>query len=364
MSKATKQKKSLLDIDISFKKVSLTQKALLAQHLSVMLKAGLTLPEAIEIIQGQSTGRLKKILKGVLLSINSGQSLSASFARYPDVFSRLFINATRAGEVSGSLEENMSNVAEQMEKDRDLRAKIQGAMLYPVVISLVAFCMGLAMAFVVLPKITPLFEGLKTDLPASTRILIWFSKIVQEQGVLLLLCMVIFIVAFVWFIKQKFSQPITHSLLLKIPIIKKLIKESNLARFCRTLGMLIKSGLNIDEALEITKTTLGNYYYQQSISEVSRRVSKGSKITEALVDFKDLYPEIAIQMIKVGEKSGNLEETLFYLASFYEKEVDNSAKSLSIVIEPIMLIVIGVLVAFLALSIITPIYQITGTVQM
>jgi len=364
MSNKTKQKKSLLDLDISFKKVSMTQKALLAQHLSVMLKAGLTLPEALEIIQAQSTGKLKKVLKGVLLSITSGQSLSDSFSRYPTVFSGLFINATRAGEVSGSLEENMSNVAEQMEKDRELRSKIQGAMLYPVVISFVAFGMGLAMAFVVLPKITPLFEGLKTDLPSSTRALIWFSKIIQEQGVWLLLCLVIFMTTFVWFIKQKFSRPITHSILLKTPIIKKIIKESNLARFCRTLGMLIKSGLNIDEALEITKTTLGNYYYYQSVSEISRRVSKGSKITEALVDFKDLYPEIAIQMIKVGERSGNLEETLFYLAGFYEKEVDNSAKSLSVVIEPIMLIVIGVVVAFLALSIITPIYQITGSVQM
>lgn len=358
-----KQKKSLLDFDISVKGVSLTQKALFAKHLSVMLKAGLTLPEALAIIQDQASGKFKKVLSAILVSVRSGQSLSSSFARYPKIFSGLFINVTRAGEVSGSLEENLSNIAEQLEKDRDLKSKIQGAMLYPVVVSMVAFGMGLAISFFVLPKITPLFEGLKIDLPITTQGLIWFSNLIREHGFWLMSGIITFFVLFIWLIRQKFSEPVTHWVLLRAPIIKKIVRESNLARFSRTLAMLTKSGLNIDEALEITKTTLGNYYFRKSIADVSRRVSKGSKITVALCEYEDLYPKITTQMIKVGEKSGKLEETLFYLADFYEKEVDNATKSLSTVIEPIMLIIIGLLVAFLALSIITPIYEITGGVK-
>ncbi|MFH1522570.1 MAG: type II secretion system F family protein [Patescibacteria group bacterium] len=357
------KKKIILDFDISIGGVNLTQKAILARHLSIMLKAGLTLSEALEISLEQAAGKLKKVLAGVYTSIQSGQSLTNSLARYPKVFSEMFVSIVRAGEISGTLEENLTNIADQLEKERELNSKIKGAMLYPMVVSIAAFGLGLAMAFLVLPKITPLFEGLKIDLPFTTRALIWFSHLIEEQGLILFLGLTGFFIFMFWLVKKKFSRPVTHWFFLHLPIIKKITRYSNLSRFCGSLGIQLKSGLNIDEAMEIAKTTLGNYYYQQSLNKISLTVSKGTKLSEQLAYYDKLYPKLTTRMIKVGEETGKLDETLLFLAHFYEVEVDNSTKSLSTAIEPVLLIIIGLVVGFLALSIITPIYEITGNVQ-
>lgn len=363
MANKKEDKKSILNFNISIGRVSLVQKAIFARNLSLMLKSGLTLTEAIEITHQQATGKLKKVLVGVFSSIKSGQSLADSFNRYPRVFSNMFIDVTRAGELSGNLEGNLSNIADHLEKEKDLISKIRGAIFYPVMVFIAAFGLGLAMAFFVLPKITPLFEGLKTELPITTRALIWISGMIRDHGTILLVSLIGIVIILIWLVRRKFSQPFTHWLLLNIPLIKKIVCYTNLARFCRILSTLLKSGLNIDEAMEITKKTLGNIYYQRSLNYVSRQVSRGNKLASSLERSPKLYPLLTTRMIRVGEKSGNLDETLSYLADFYDTEVNNLTKSLSTIIEPILLIVIGLAVAFLALSIITPIYQITGNVR-
>jgi len=359
-----KQNKSKnLNKDISFGRVGLAQKALLAKHLSVMLKSGLTITESLSIALDSSSGSLRKTLQGVLKSVESGQPLSSSFERYPKVFSGLFISATHAGESSGTLGENLEHLAEQLEKDKELVAKIKGAMLYPIVVLIAAFFLGLAMAFLVLPKITPLFEGLKMDLPVTTRGLIWFSHFVQDYGTALFAGIVGFVIFMIWLVKQKFIHPVTHWLFLKVPIIKKISINANLVRFSRTLGTLLKSGLNIDEALVITKDTVGNYYYKKALESASARIGKGTKLSDNLEQYPKLFPKMTTRMVRVGEESGRLEETLLYLAGFYEVEVDTATKFLATAIEPILLIFIGLTVGFLALSIITPIYNITGNIR-
>lgn len=357
------EKKSILNVDISFGHIGLPQKVIFAKDLSLMLKSGLVLSEAMDIIEEQSVGRMKKIVRGMLGSIRSGQSLSSSLARYPKDFSLFFVNIVNAGELSGNLEKNLDNIAEQLKKENDLISKIKGALFYPVTVMVAAFFMGLAMAFLVLPKITPLFEGLKVKLPLSTRILIWSSHLVVNYGFWLFAGIMAFILSLVWLVRKDFSQPLTHLLLLKVPVVKTIVIKTNLARFCRVLATLLKSGINIDEAIDITNKALGNYYYKKALTRVSRRVSQGGKLSESLEEFGKLFPRITTRMIKVGEKSGNLDETLFYLADSYEGEVDNSTKSLSTLIEPILLLAIGLTVAFLAMSIITPIYEITGNVR-
>jgi len=364
MAKQSKHsKKSLLEFEIPFGKVNLVQRALFTKHLTMMLKSGLPITEALSIAQDAASSKLKKVLRGVLKSVQAGQSLSKAFSLYPKVFSGLFISSTKAGEASGTLTENLENVAEQLEKEKELVSKIKGAMLYPVVVLTAAFVLGLVLAFLVLPKITPLFEGLKMDLPFTTRALIWFSHFIQDYGLYLFLGIIAFVIFIGWLIKQKFTRPVIHCLLLNTPIIRKISRGANLARFSRTLGMLLKSGVNIDEALEITRDTIGNYYFQQALEKVSQAVRKGTKLSENLSQFGGLFPTMLTRMIKVGEESGKFEETLFYLANFYENEVDTSTKTLSTAIEPILLIVIGLVVAFLALSIITPIYDITGGIK-
>jgi len=363
MPKQPKEKKSLLEIEVPLGGVSLIQKAFFAKHLAVMLKSGLSIVEALNIAQDSTRGKLKKVLGGIMKSVRAGRSLSDSFSNYPKVFSGLFINATYAGEQSGTLEENLGHVAEQLEKEKELVSKVKGAMLYPIVVLAAAFILGLAMAFLVLPKIVPLFEGLKMDLPITTRALIKFSHLIQDYGLVFFLGIIIFIALIIWLAKQKFSRPVTHWLLLNTPIIKRITRNVNLARFCRILGTLIKSGINIDEAMEIASKTVGNYYYQRCLAKVSKRIGKGTKLSDNLAEFEKFFPLIVIKMIKVGEESGKLEDTLLYLASFYEAEVDTATKTLATAIEPVLLIFIGLVVAFLALSIITPIYNITGGVS-
>jgi len=279
------------------------------------------------------------------------------------IFPNLLISAVRAGESSGTLEDNLESVSEQLKKTKTLKSKIKAAMVYPIIVLTAAFILGMAMSFLVLPKITPLFEGLNIDLPATTRFLIWFSHIINSYGQYILIGIIAGAAFFAWLVRQKFSRPVTHFIILKTPLIRAISRNSNLSDFCRVLGTLLKSGLNIDEALNITKNSLQNYYYVKVLEAARQRITRGQKLSEILSDYEKYFPDIAVSMIKVGEKSGRLEETLFYLAEFFEEEVENATKSLATAIEPILLIFIGLVVGGLALSIITPIYQITGNVQ-
>jgi type IV pilus assembly protein PilC len=349
--------------DIQIGRVTLVDKALFAKHLSVMLKSGLSLNESLDIASQSARGKLSQILRSVIEAVESGHSLTDAFSRFPKVFSGLFINATRAGESSGTLVENLENISVQLDKERALVAKVRGALLYPIVILTATFALGLALSFMVLPKITPLFEGLKVELPITTRALISFSNFIQEHGLGFFISIVVIVTFLIWLVNQRFSHRVTHWIILKTPIISPIARNANLARFTRTLGMLLKSGLRVDEALEITKGTASNYYYRNAIKSVSKNIQSGSKLSDNLAKFPDLFPVLTTRMIQVGEEAGQFEDTLFYLAGFYEMEVDDATKTLSTALEPILLLFIGGVVGFLALSIITPIYDITGNIQ-
>lgn len=355
--------KNLLEKDLSIGNVSFNQKLIFARYLSIMLRSGLTISEAMDIIHEQATGKFKKITARIASSVKSGNSLSDSIKMFPNIFSNLMINSTYAGEVSGTLEDNLGSVAQQLEDEKELRTKIKSAMIYPIIVLIGTFILGMSMAFFVLPKITPLFEGMKMELPFTTRLLISISHAVQAHGLAIFLSIFSAITALVWLAKQKFSRPVTNYLTLHLPLIKNITRNYNLASFCLTFGTLLKSGISIDKALEISANTASNYYYRKNLLTVAKRTTHGSKLSSNLSEFERYFPNITISMIKVGEKSGNLEETLFYLSDFYKKEVDFATKSLSTAIEPIMLIGIGIAVATMAMSIITPIYQITGNVR-
>jgi type II secretory pathway component PulF len=363
MKPTKKAKSDILSSDINIGGVNLAQKAVFARNLAIMLRAGISIGEALEIIFDSITGKFKKVVYGVWQSVEAGQSLSNSLASYPKIFSGLFKSAVYIGEESGTLSENLNNVANQLDKDKEMRAKVSGAILYPAVVLVAAIILGLVVAFVVLPKIVPLFEGLKIKLPLSTRVLIWLSNVVQAHGILIIVSLLVAVTALIWASRQKFSRPLTHWLLLNFPLIKRISINFNLSRFCRTLGMLLQSGLSIDEAIKVTGESLGNYYYHRSLFGVYEGIGKGSTLAENLAIYKKLYPVMLIRMVMVGEKSGKLEESLFYLADYYEREVDNDTKSLATSIEPILLIFIGLVVGFLAISIITPIYSVTSGIK-
>jgi type IV pilus assembly protein PilC len=355
-------KKSVLAVNLDLVPASHLDLIIFAKHLSLMLKSGLVITAALKILYQSAQGKFKDIIGDIYASVKAGRSLATALKRYPKVFSSFFIGAVYAGESSGTLDQSLANVSNQLRKEKELADKIRAALLYPIIILVAGFLMSLFLAFYILPKIVPLFVGLKMKLPWTTRVLIAFAQVVQHYGVVLLVAILAAVALLLWLVKQRFAQPFFHRLWLGLPIVQDMIRQANLARLARTLGTLLASGLNIVEALDITAQTTTNYYYRQALLAVNRATTKGNRLSAGLSKFRHLFPDMAVQMISVGEESGKLEETLSYLADFYELEVDNATKNLSTLVEPILLVLIGLGVGFLALSIITPIYSITGTV--
>jgi type II secretory pathway component PulF len=368
MSIETKTKKDtklsqILKFEVSFGTTSLVQKASFAKNLAVMLKSGLTINQSLAIAGEQARGRFKRILDKILKSVESGNTLSDSLADFPSVFSSLFVKVVFAGEQAGRLDENLESIAKQLEKDKELETKIKGAMMYPMVIFAVTIILGLAIALLVLPKITPLLKALNVPLPLSTRLLIGFADLVSTNGVILFPLIIAGLMLFIWFLKRKFMQPMTHWIILHMPVVSVISRNTNLARFCRTLGTLLQSGLNIDDAVNIAKETLTNIHYKNALTKVAKQVGEGVEFSTSLERYANIFPVMLIRMVSVGERSGKIEELLFYLADFYDIEVEGSTKTLSTALEPMLLLVIGVIVAVLAMAIITPIYQVTGNIS-
>ncbi|MDP2631987.1 MAG: type II secretion system F family protein [Candidatus Uhrbacteria bacterium] len=348
---------------LNFGRVKFVDIVMSTKHLSVMLESGLTAPESIEVLVEQSSGSLRGVMQRVLQRINSGSSLGDAIALEPKVFSTIYVSAVVIGENSGNLSENLERLADQMEKDLRLRRSIQSAMLYPGIVFTLALVLGFMIATLVLPQISGVFSSLRVDLPLSTRILMYVADIFEKNGFLITASTFGGIIAFIWLVRQKFMRPIVHRALLRIPIVKEFVHELNRARFCRTLGTLLESGTPIEEALNIAAEAMPNLVYRNSIREMHEKIGSGASFSEIIILYPALYPQMIHRMVAVGERSGSLGETLTYLAGFYEERVEVLAKNLSSVLEPVLLIIIGIGVAFIASAILTPIYSILSAVR-
>ena len=354
-----KKNKNILDLEISFGRINLRDKAIFANNLAIMLKAGLSISEAFDILEDQTDGRFKKIIGKISKNINSGNPLSKALKLYPKIFSEFFLSSVMAGETAGTLDENLKSIGTRYNKQKDLLEKIRAAMAYPLIILFLSFLIGLLLTFWILPKITSVFIGLDVELPASTRFLIWLAHGVETYGVQILFVLFFLIIFLIWLGKRKFVKPITHYVFLRFPIFSSLVRAKNLALFFRTLAVLLRSGVSIDESLIIAGNTLRNYYYQKSIKSIVREINQGKKLSEALRNQAGYYSKLTAGLVMVGERSGNLEEEFFNIAEIYERETESRVSVLSSAIEPILLIIIGFVVGGLALSIITPIYTVT-----
>ena len=335
---------------------------LFTRNLSVMLRAGLTITESLEINAEQSKGNLKIILTEISAQVVKGSSLNQTLAKYPRVFSIFYRESVSAGEASGKLEENLLHIAVELEKEAELRAKIKEAMFYPLIVLSLSVVLGIILAFVVLPKITPIFKGLKIDLPLSTRFLIWLSEQIDKHGFLILGIIFISLAFSAWLWRQKFFKPLSNWAFLHLPLIKNIVVHKNLAQFSLTLGTLIQSGLGINEALAVSSKTLSNYYFRKITRGLTKRTEQGEKLSRALKDYPEYFPKLCVSMIEVGERSGQMSEELIELSYLYEREVDSATKVIATAVEPLLLLIIGLVVGGLAISIITPIYEITGNV--
>lgn len=345
-------------------RISFFDKLLFVKLLRMMIKSGVPLREGIIEIQKETAStKFKAILKKIVEDLDNGESLAKSLSRYPDVFDDLFVNLIKIGESSGTLEETLEYLARQLEKAQDLRKKITSAMLYPLLILVATFTLVGILAFFVFPKLIPLFEGFNIDLPLPTRILLWFIKTAQIYGFFVFFLIIFFLGLLIFLSRFRTVKFIYHHFVLTLPIIGKFNRDINLACFARTLGTLVRSGVSIVEALNITANTLNNSVYQKYLKKSIARVQRGEEIASFLRDNPKLFPSVFSRMISTGEKTGRLDESLFYLAEFYEKEIDDRARNLSQILEPLLLIIIGIIVGFIAVSIIMPIYKITHTLS-
>ncbi len=348
----------------SFKEPRLSHVELLlfTKYLSVLLRSGLPIDDALDILLQQSKGPLQKILTTLKASVRTGKTLSDGLQEFPHTFSAVYLNLIRAGESSGTLQGNLDQLAIQLQKEHDLKQKIRGAMMYPMIILTVGVLITVGIIVFVLPNIIGIFDSLHVQLPLSTRIVLWISKTTSVYGWWILLSCIILGFGGTTLTRLRFVKPFTHWIILHAPVLGRIARQTNLARVMRLMGVLLQSGLSISEVLEISGGILKNVYYHDLFKKMQDGVGRGMTITSMLESSPFLMPPLALRLIRVGEETGTLGEMFLYLAEFYEQEVDDLTRNLSSLLEPILIIFIGVMVGGLALSILTPIYKVVSSV--
>lgn len=359
---------SVLKIDITdltsrFLPISTAEKMFFARNLSVMVSAGLSLTRALDALEREATN---KKFKGVIADTNAAVGRGVSFADalrvHREVFSDLFINMVEVGEATGKLALVLKLVANQMKRDRTLVKRVRGAMMYPAVILLVLFIIGGVMMRYVIPTLTATILDLGVPLPLSTRIIIGISNFLTAYG-LATAGGIIGLIALAWRAK---NAPAVRNVLgryaLKLPIFGSLMQKLNTARFCRTLAYLTASGVPIIRALEITAGVVGNSRFRDALREAAQEVQKGVQLNVLLARHPDVFPPLVTQMLAVGEETGKIGDMLLRLALFFEEEVASITKNLSTIIEPILMVVIGLIVGTFAVAMLQPIYSGLGSI--
>lgn len=341
-----------------FSSIKLIDKITFIKNLAVMIKAGLAVSRALKILTVQTPNKkFAKVIADISRQVESGTSLADAMAKYPNVFSQIFVSMVRVGEVSGNLEQNLGYLADQMQRDYNIVSKAKGAMTYPIVIMVALVIVGFLMFTFVLPKLTDTFKEFNSTLPFLTRMVITAVDVFAKYGIFVGIGLVGLVVAFMFWRKTETGKQVTHKLVLMIPVFSPIVKKINLARFVRTFSSLVRSGMPMVEALDVSSKVVGNIYYQQSIAEAASKVKIGSPLSSGFKKYPKLFTELVVQMMEVGEESGTTDTVLEEVASFYEAEVDESMKNLSSIIEPLIMMVIGAVVGVLAVALIMPIYN-------
>ena len=346
-----------------FSRVKMREKIILAKNMSTMIKAGLSLSRTLNILKRQTKNKkLKTILSSIAEEVNKGGSLSSGMAKFPKVFSPLFVSMVKAGEESGSITESLLVVGSQMEKSYTLRKKIRGALIYPGIIISALVVVGILMLMFVVPTLTSTFKELKVELPISTQIIIFISDFLRVNIFLTLSSIVLAITLIVLFFRTKIGKRIFDYSILRIPLIGTLVKKTNSARTTRTLSSLLSSGVDIVEALSITEEVLQNSYYKEVIRDAQKNIQKGIPLSRVFLEAENIYPMLVGEMVEVGEETGKLTDMFLEIATFYEKDVDEATKNMATIIEPFLMIIVGTIVGFFAVSMISPTYSLLSSI--
>lgn len=351
---------NLEKINSALSRVKADELIMVTRNLGSMLKAGLTVTRCLSVIERQSKNpKLKLVIKKITENINSGGQFHEALREHPSVFSDLYVAMIKAGEESGTLAETLGTLALQMERSNNLTKKIKGAMIYPMIVISVMIIIGILMMIYVLPSITGVFKNMNIELPMTTIIIIAVSDFLVAHTLTALGAIIAFVVGVIYFLGSRIGKICTSYLVVRLPVIGTMAKETNSARTARTLSSLLNSGVDVIQAIEITEEVVQNVFYKKILQEARVRVEKGTPLSEIFVERTDLYPILVGEMILVGEETGQISGMLGELATFYETEVERKTKDLSTIIEPLLMVVIGGGVGFFALAMIAPIYSIS-----
>jgi len=342
--------------------VKSTEISRMARQFATMIEAGLPLVQSLEILSDQATSpALKDALSDVRERVQSGSTLAEALGKHPKIFDELFVNMVEAGEVGGALDTILLRLATYREKVDALRRKIKGAMYYPAVISVVAAGATLFLITFIVPVFAKLFEGFGAELPLPTKLVMAISGIIRSNILLGIVILIGLGIGYRYLAKTPSGRLAIDRFKLKIPIMGNLLRKSIIARFSRTLGTLLNSGVPILDALEITAKTAGNKVIYNAIRRAVTAIAQGDTIAQPLQD-TGVFPPMVVQMISVGEKTGGLDEMLEKVADFYEDEVDAAVDALTSIIEPVVIVVMGAVIGFVLISMYLPMFDLIGAI--
>jgi len=328
------------------------------RQFATMINAGLSLTKCLGILAVQTERKeLREVIGQLSRDVEAGQSLSDALMKHPKIFPPIFYNMVRAGEVGGVLDEVLLRIADFFEADANLKARIKSAMTYPIVIGILVVGILIAMMVFVVPTFQGMFEAAGHDLPLPTQMIVSFSEFVRGPGGIVLVVVVIALVfIFRWWKATEKGRYLWHSFLLKVPIASPIIRKTAIARFTRTFSTLVTAGVPILTAMDIVGDTAGNEVVARAVRSARAAVKEGETIARPLAE-TPVFPSMVVQMIAVGEETGALDEMLSKVADFYEAEVSAAVDSLTSVLEPLIMVVMGVVVGFIVIALYLPMFQ-------
>lgn len=346
-----------------FNRVSFSDLVMFTRQLATMIGAGLVISEALDSLSSQQTNKgFKDVLEKVSADINGGLDFGSALQKHPHIFPSLYINLIKAGEASGKLDIMLQKLATHMEKEREFRGKVKGAMIYPIVVVAMMFGVMLIMVFFVMPKLMTLYSESNIELPLPTKIMLSVSGfIINFWWVVLILVVALILVVKRWLQTPK-GRNIFDEGLLKIPVMGRIITMVVLSNFSSTMSLLVTAGIPMLDSIKIVEEIVGNSAFKTALDKSYKGVERGLSFSDQLSS-QIVFPKLVSQMVKTGEATGKLDEVLAKMAEYFETESENSLKNITTLIEPLVLIVLGIGVALLVISIILPIYKLTTSVS-
>ena len=330
-----------------------------SHNLSAMMTAGLSLSRALSILERQAKNpTFKATIKTLIEEISHGNTLSDSMSKFPKVFSPIFVSMVHAGEESGGLSQALLVIGDQLEKSYLLKKKIKGALIYPSVVISALVIIAILMFIFVVPTLASTFKELNVALPTSTKVVMWISDVLSNHLLTGFVVVVSVGLSIMGILRTKRGHRAFEKSLFYLPIVGDLVRQSNAAHTTRTLSSLLSSGVDMVEAIMITKDVLQNSFYKEVMQIAADRVQKGIPLSSIFVESEKIYPLLVGEMMEVGEETGKLSDMLLNVALFYEEEVDSATKNMSTIIEPLLMVFIGASVGFFAVSMITPMYSV------